>query len=322
MAIVTTLMTTPLIYFIYERHQKQIEGEGKKHDFWMVCHVNDTTLATWMGNVATLFFSKNEHSAVKALTVNEITDRPSSYIFAEIERKRDETLSSKSRKKSTVFDGMKNKIEERGALFGLRVLNTSNPPVDVENFIELRDFNMAMFEIKLKAEMKKESFIGLALEQLEKTLNWDSQNAKVVSHAILNITCPVAVLLDKENTVQESLESILFVYSGHRHESYALALIKQLINEGVHVTVALKGPMLTEQLGIDASKATIMETKPDGDVEILEGISKSSFSLVVVGGDRSSKDIFSSMLVLACPLSVLIVYPPRGSAQQELTALP
>jgi len=293
----------------------------------MMVHVNDTSTATWMGTVSTLFFSKNEHSAVKVITVNEITDRPSSYLFAEIERKRDESLiSTKSaRKKSTVFDGMKNKIEEKGASFSLRVLNASNPQIDMENFIELRDFNMAMFELKLKPEkeLKKDaSFIGLTLDQVEKTLNWDSPNAKMISHSILNVSCPVGVLVDKESNAQPDIESILFVWSGKRHESYALSMIRQLISDAsVQVTIAVKGPMLMEALGVDASKVTIMETKPDSDVELLEGIAKSSFSLVVVGGERSSKDIFSSMLVLACPISVLIIFPPAG-AQQELTALP
>jgi len=287
--------------------------------------VNDKSLNSWLGNVSTLFFPKNEQTVVKALTIQEIGDRPSEYLSAEFKRKRQEGLLTKKAEKAKLeFGGLKSVVEERGGSFSFRVLNTSNPPLDVTDFVELRDYSVVLFEIHQKQEPIDPNLLERSLDKLEKTFTVDDANSQIVVHGINNISCAVAVLVDKSAPINDKIESILFVWTGRENEGYALTFVRSLISDTRYrVSVATKDASFADTHEIKENIEILLINEENED-QMLTQVTSRAFDLIIMGGDRKNKNRFSNVFMHKVATPVLLLYPPansnRGEVLQEMPA--
>jgi len=103
MAIVTTIMTTPLVYLVYQRGRKVLKDikDVELGSFSAAIHISDPKMARWLGVVIGMFKPKNGQLDVKGILVREIDDRPSTYFFAELRRGRDDLSLLSKKKKDT-----------------------------------------------------------------------------------------------------------------------------------------------------------------------------------------------------------------------------
>lgn len=319
MAIFTTIITTPLVWLIYERRQAKNTSSQRKGEYHVLLHAQERELNTWIGSVASLFFPKNEHTTVKALLIQEIGDRPSEYISAEFKRNRDKSLLTKKAKQAQIFfGGLKNIVEEKGASFSYRVLNTSNPPPDVTDFVEVRDYNLVIFEVQAQNVRSDANLLDKSLDKLEKSFNLDSANARIAQHGIDNISCAVGVLVDKILPTNEKIEDILFVWSGHENESYALTFARQLMMESnLRVTVATQVSAFGEMYGIkDNIEIILLNSKHEAD-EIVQKASR-SFDLIIMAGNRKTNQFLSSTFIQQVDAPVLLLFSPLGQNQGQV----
>jgi len=305
-ALSTAFMTSPMVYFWYERKRKP--GELTSGSYNMLIHGNEA-LPSHIGAVAALLFPRTQQITVTALSVKEIRERSSAYITAEIKRLREKALKpGKAKKRIAMFGDLKAMLEEKGALFKTKVLHAPNPPEDVQAFIDFRGFNMILFELKQKIEPADASLP----EQIETLFNWDSTLAKTVENAINGVVSPVSVLIDKMAPSRNSIEHILFLWSAQTYEFSAFTLMKQLIDEAkIRITIATTVDSFAET--VDKERVTIIQTKP-GNYEFLENITD-PIDLVVIGGDRANNDFYGSPLIQTFPAPVLFIYPPKKKIQ-------
>jgi len=292
----------------------------------VLLNISDSTVATWMGTVSTLFFPKNSPTAVKAVTIREIDDRPSTYIFEEFRRKKDRALLSANarKKRNMTFEGLRAIVDLKGASFSTRILNTPHPPEDFENFVELRSFNVVMLEFQPRNDSildlgQSGTLISRSLEQLERAFNWDSPAAKVISNSLLKINCPIGLLIDKKHPGGNKLERVLFVYTGREYESLAIGLLKQLIvDSDISITVATTTNSFSDTYSIDPEKVSIKEIKMpiDDNSEIWEQISKHGYDLIIWGAERGGDEIFKLPVVSGHTTPVLLLYPGRKESME------
>lgn len=114
MALVTTFITTPAVHIIYLRHREV--NIAPKEQYAMVLFVPDQKTGMDMVSYAAAVSTPNVGS-VKAIFMNEINDRPSSYFFHLSNKLRNDVPFFKDRTAKDMFHTMK----KFGSRLGLSV---------------------------------------------------------------------------------------------------------------------------------------------------------------------------------------------------------
>jgi hypothetical protein len=308
MAVITTVMTTPIVYLIYQRVEKKKEEkeleEGKKTESHSaLLYIHDTSTAEWMAKVASLLNDAAANITLRLLMVKEVSDRPSSYFFADIYHK---PAAKKRHRKGLA--GIKSRAEKSGMELETKILVSADPPADVSSYVEERDFCMVMFELRKDVEHHTETnFLNRSIHTIEEVFDWSTASAKIVHSALDHIHSAIAVLIDKGSNVPEKVQKILFVYTGKPHENYALTTMLSLLEQGVTLFIVTTDANFAEEHKIDTENTNVQISIASSEDSI--HITKAEYDLVVQGAQRDAKDIYGSRLVHNCPISVLLLYP-------------
>jgi len=298
------------------KEMKDIELGG----FSAAIHISDPKAAHWLGVVIGMFRPKNGQLAVKGVLVREIDDRPSTYFFAEI-RKGREDLSLLTKKKKTPLLGLKESLQEKNSTFDTKTIVTATAPYDVCVYLGEEEFGVCLFELKHEVVNRQPlgAFIRRKLRKIESVFDWDTSSARIANYCIENASCPVAILVDKVG-IPSALEQLLFVYTGKPYEDYALHIFQNiLINEPeVRVTVITDMADFAEKNHVQSETVRIQFFQSEEGTEITKTPSfehgKNDFDLILVGSDRTNKDIYQTELI-ECEIPVLLLYPPLSDSK-------
>lgn len=85
MALFNTIITTPLVSFVWLRHQQKenIQKDPVEGVFQTFVVASEPKYIQLMVNVSAIFLQLRDQFNTKVLMLNEISDRPSSYFFSE-----------------------------------------------------------------------------------------------------------------------------------------------------------------------------------------------------------------------------------------------
>jgi Kef-type K+ transport system membrane component KefB len=306
MALFSACATTPLFYLVYERHTPVVtEGKDKNGDFWAVLCLSDISLANWMGTVSSLFLHRKESVSVKLVTITEVSDRPSSLIYADLVRKKSKYITNSH--DNPLLTPIKNKFQEVGVTAEERSIVTSKPAKGFSDYVVERDFNLVFLEIGIDSQgSEKQSFV----EKLSR-LKFQSPAISMVKTALLVIDCPIGVIVDKE-FLPEKVEHLLFIWLGANHEKYALDAVLQIAraNIEVHVTVVTKSEGFIELFSLNAGRVTVITVRSEEALDLGQLTENKPYDLVVMGAKREDLEaLLSSSTISGCKLPILLLYP-------------
>jgi len=317
MALFSACFTTPMFYLVYERYMAKhpVKKTEKKGDFWAILCLLDTQVASWMGTVSSLFLHRNENVAVKLVTIKEVSDRPSTLIYAEMTRQKQKYISHDN----PLTRNAKTKLTAIGAVVEERSLVTSKPPMGFSDYVLARDFNVVFFELRHSVDIAEEPLLGEKFSPLKHALHFESTGVAMVKQALLKIECPIGVIIDKD-IIPEQIEHVLFIWKGGKHEKFALAAMLQMIRADVevHVTVVTRAEAFMDLFSLKTTRVTVIPTKSEEDVAELT--QDKSYDLVVMGAVRDDIDaLHSSVAVKACKIPILFLYSSVQDSPDILT---
>lgn len=115
MALVTTCMTTPLLYFVYLRKRRETREITKSSLFTVYLSVPKLDEAHLLVTISKLFTHVKDSFKLKALLLSEISDRPSSYFFSEYYHMiRENSFTADGKKRKALLSDMKTNAKLSG----------------------------------------------------------------------------------------------------------------------------------------------------------------------------------------------------------------
>jgi len=246
MALFTTIITTPLVHLLWIRHHAKDDDEvrSKRTDKYSVllC-VPDLRAGLGMVNVAHTLQGGYETFRVKAVHLNEISERPSSYFFDIAEKMRDRPLVG-SKTKNPLLEALKRHGADMGMNMKTKVLTSHEMTNDIVRFARKQNFDFVMlgwmdpYFVEAEAGAgpsdkgpitSLRSSFGIMLDRgLSNVFGNGVPSSQIVQQAVQRIDTSVGVLVDKHGERPIPLKNILFPYAGHEFEQAALALILRM----------------------------------------------------------------------------------------------
>lgn len=329
MCIVTTCMTSPLVYFIYLRPKKrQLKKNAIKetHSFFVL--TSDVKTAT-DSLTCLCAFSKSE-DITKVMYLDKLSERPSSYFyqFADNEENPSDVPILKDKTHNDILTTIEKHGSNQGMVVKTEVLTSNDVSNDVVNMVHDNAYNFVMFGVDANAP--RDAPIGsiipeailplntLALPltsiilntQMEGYLGWHSVTTSAINTAKQQSNSRIITYLHRGAGLQ-TVKKIVVPYDGRTWDDAALEVVL-LTNPTVDVdmyvsfdTFKLMETRLKERTHINIISAD------DPYVAAREGCGQAldGFTLLVVGLD--GKDSFVPVLELIHRVTccTVIAYP-------------
>jgi len=307
MALITTLLTTPMVWLLYKRKEDKkpkIEIQPSQNVTSILMYINDTRVGYWMGIVSQVFHGKKSISLFP-LVIKEVSDRPSSYFFSDVYYK------PTTRKRGKVaLAPLKSKMEKESIEYQMKTLISAHIPSDLVSYVEDNSYDIVFLEMKQTVETIVSSptatFFARGLDTFERAFDWTSTNARVVDHCISSIHSALAILIDKHHENPDSISHLLFIYEEKKHEDYALEVVLNIIasHPEITTTIVTRDTDFLDHHKIENKNVFIYLPKTHTGVEI----PKKDYNLIVLGADRKSKEIYKSDLIHNNEIPVLLLY--------------
>jgi hypothetical protein len=357
MALVTTFITTPLLHLIYLRHRGKYASDHLPGEYRAVITVRNTQTAPSMVSiVGSLFSQHTQNLSIKTLLLQEISDRPSSYFFSSYYSMWQDAPLVKSDKKE-----LQMQIKQNPTLSSVRVssrvLSTSNIADDVSNYAQERSYNILVLSIDHKpvssAEAEEtESFSltrsfskGIVGKQIKSSLSTLIPNSDVVENLIRKNKSSVGIFVRKIPQSKTQTESIVFLYGGFHYESYALEIVKSLVEQkfsspattikNITIITTQEAQLPFESKESKPAVTIVRTSKLFFDDEIFSlfssfftfigdpfdrsNVQENSYDLAIVGANRNESEIYSTFAVRNSSIPVFIVYPTKSAISQGST---
>jgi len=194
-------------------------------------------------NVAQTLQGGYETFRVKAVYLNEISERPSSYFFDIAEKMRDRPLVG-SRTKNPLLEALKQHGSEMGMAMKTKVMTSHEMTNDIVRFSKKQNFDFVVLgwsdpyfvEQDLQAGPSdkgaitalKSSF-GVMLDRgLSSMFGQGIPSSQIVQQAVQRIDTSVGVLVDKQGERPIPVKNVLFPYCGNDFERAALDLVLRM----------------------------------------------------------------------------------------------
>jgi len=149
---------------------------------------------------------------------------------------------------------------------------------------------------------------SMSLALLDKPFENMATDDGMIALAVSSLNCPVAVLVVKSRSHVESINKVLFVYSGNSYESAALDVI-QKAPKSVNITIFAKKPLPGNPV---FSENVAIRNGTEESEEI-----QREYDLIVIGAEKSSG--YRDLVQSPSRTPVLVIYSgdfapltPRG----------
>jgi hypothetical protein len=184
MALITTFITTPLVYVVYLKKRTKLQREVKD-TFSVFLGIQNIKSAHWLVSVANLFTHGKDNFLVKALLLTEISDRPSSYWFSEYYNMVQEAPVF-GKKKKLVLSDLKSNLHVPGAVeIQTKRIASADLATDVGAYCTKRTCNLLLWDMHYSVEvsavpLKKEGLRATMLAsldmQLQRVIKYDPES--------------------------------------------------------------------------------------------------------------------------------------------------
>jgi len=321
MCIVTTCMTSPLVYLIYIRHKRGEIMPKETHSY--LIFGSDLKTTTDAVTCISAFCTTGDTS--KVVYLNEISERPSSYFF-QFSRKHlmEGVPSLKDKSHNDILSSVKKHGTNQGLVVKTKILTSNEIPLDVVNMVSYHITNLVLFGVNAEI-IHQDSPKGEVASPITRTLStylsttlggylgWHSVTTKAVLAAKQRTACAMGVYLHRGAGLS-TIYKIMFPYTGQHFERAALDLVLAR-NPAVSVDIyALPDSSLNIE-GKDSKEKSEnnklnIHLADDPYAAVTEEAKKSldGFTLVVVGMDRadSNRDVLALVNNVSC--CMMIVY--------------
>eukprot|EP01111_Echinosteliopsis_oligospora_P016677 TRINITY_DN7013_c0_g1_i1.p1 TRINITY_DN7013_c0_g1~~TRINITY_DN7013_c0_g1_i1.p1 ORF type:complete len:753 (+),score=196.67 TRINITY_DN7013_c0_g1_i1:68-2260(+) len=311
MALVTTFLTTPLVHFIYLRYKRN--NVIQKENYPTVMFVPDQKTGTDM--VAFCAAVHPDQTQVKAIVVNEISDRPSSYFFHLSGKLKQDVPFFKDRTKKDMLSSMKKFASTQGIVIKSKVLSSVHLAEDISTTAENYICQLIMIGVNghfddLEEEQRSlqrgASRLSVALELgLEQMIGSDSPTAKVISSSIHNITSPLGIFVSKAQGANVVGRAAV-IYTGRDFEQAVFQFVLQM-----RKTVAVD--FFTSEMNLDFDphhRENIKVIHTDDPVAtMLEAQKSTPYHITVVSAPRQAMGGEFMTLARGVVSNVLTIFP-------------
>lgn len=342
MAIVTTVLTQPLLHFVYLRHIKQElkekSNEKEKSKFSLVSvAVNNQKTLRHMVKLCCSVYQESVNMKVTALLLQEVSDRPSSFLqrikpqFTEWKQRRESQMnlirdtvdmdpetgmSLPTPEEAETSEELKIAPSVKSVKFELssKIVEAVSAPMELVDYLEGRHVDVLLFVAQAQgAKQLLPSLVNTIsiakLEQLvARAFDFDVPELAVIRHSLENSKQTVAVLV--ENSMKLPIKKVLWIVNKQREAAFMAPILTNM--SGTDVTIlSVEYPEAVPQ----GAMKFVTTAKPFEDG--LEHIQ--NYDLVVLAGNRATLDDFSSVYVNSAQKKpVLIVYPPKSELTVDL----
>eukprot|EP01113_Clastostelium_recurvatum_P045391 TRINITY_DN7795_c0_g1_i5.p1 TRINITY_DN7795_c0_g1~~TRINITY_DN7795_c0_g1_i5.p1 ORF type:complete len:769 (+),score=163.92 TRINITY_DN7795_c0_g1_i5:325-2307(+) len=272
MALFTTFITTPMVHFLWIRHQNNAPSRGRRrgdHYSVLLC-VPDLRAGVGMVNIAQTLQGLTKNAAnnvvdneesqdsgepirpfkVKAIYLNEITERPSSYFFDIAEKMRERPLLG-SRTKNPLLEALKQHGTNMGMALKTKVMTSHEMTADIVRFAQKQNFDFVIlgwndpFFVEQLDEPQTplsssqpvhKSAIGDMLDRGLSSVFGTAPSSQIVHNAVQRINSSVGVLIDKAGEHPVPIKRVLLLHSGRECDAASLDLVMRM-QAPVHITI-------------------------------------------------------------------------------------
>jgi len=321
MALVTTFITTPLLHVVYiSKRAPKVKKEESKDIYTAFLGVQDLSATPWMVKAVNLFSGMREGFYVKALMMNEISDRPSSYFFSEYYSMIQDMPLTKGTKLGKTFLTVKNNAKQLGLNMDIKNIASSDLTQDVARYCTNHACNLLLFNLMYDVEIREtnqdtsfsltQSISTMQDKVVQTVLTYDP-TAKVIESTMSRVSCAVGVLVYKRDAMKaigtEPLQRVLALITAPTsdHESLVLAVLTK--SKNVAITILTSADSEVTQIMQGRDNVTIIpSTVPELDI-VKEA--KKDYDLLVIGAARSGAHLYESHAIKEIQCPVLVLYP-------------
>eukprot|EP01117_Protostelium_nocturnum_P005296 TRINITY_DN1929_c0_g1_i2.p1 TRINITY_DN1929_c0_g1~~TRINITY_DN1929_c0_g1_i2.p1 ORF type:complete len:674 (-),score=187.18 TRINITY_DN1929_c0_g1_i2:495-2516(-) len=225
MAIINTVSTTPLLWLVYLRHLGTKIKTKKEKGLSIGITVKDPRNAVRMVQIMGSLFEQSTFPVhVRAIFLQEISDRPSSYFFSEYYSMWSSAPARRKSHKKTLANTVKQDDSiPSDFTVSSRIFVTSNTSVDIVDYVKNKSFNMVAVALVFpykegsKSEWKSLSEF-FSTTDMEQTLLDRSDTG-------------IAIVVRKSaNVDMDKIERVLYICNGDEHESAALEVLNTMLS--------------------------------------------------------------------------------------------
>ncbi|PRP78258.1 hypothetical protein PROFUN_13868 [Planoprotostelium fungivorum] len=307
MALATTAITGPAVHFIYQKSQAHARYADS---FRAVVAVSHNTTVPWCTEVLPLLFGRG-NKELKLFVMQEIDDRPSTYMYSEFSGLLDDLQLKKTSKN---LDSGKLTIIPK-------VLSSARLSHDLLLRCEYKAYDLVFVEIQMKVKVHEETSMRVRSDTSRVNL---MKTSAIAHHMITHYPRPLAVFIHKTE-VQPKCTRVLFVYEGKPFESLALDFIKTLANSGsdMQITYLVKNEVEFDlQMEGESGEKEIGPPSPAEIIRCQDPMNsfskyENACDLIIIGGDRSSSTTFRSATLQDSLTPLLVLFAPPGEETQE-----
>jgi len=333
MALVTTFLTTPLLHLVYIRHNKGLVNKisASKHPFATLISAYSVKTARKITTIASIF-SNGNGMLLKILLLKEISDRPSSFFFSEVYNNMTQQkvllpgTKDRKEKKNTYSDLITYAQSlDKGIIAEPKIMITSKPEDDLIDYTTQRVFDIVLFHLHSsdrhapqpgdnERDMRFSISIGRAF-------SWDQTALNTVNNALRKIPTKVSVLFSSHGSpFPETINKILFIWSGKEYERACLHLVQKRIPETIEVTIFARDATSITKEEVTKNMTVI---QAGGDGEWLQEIKK-NYDLLLLGQTRrrSMAELTHNEYIESSPVPVLVVFPTMEASEGSVVDLP
>jgi len=339
MALVNTFITTPAVHFLYIRPSKLNKKRMSKAEYLVALGVQNKDSLSSLINVSALFSKAKDNFYLKALLLQEISDRPSSYFFSEFAG----VLQTAPIIKGKTTGGLLiSKAKQTGQIQDLdvhaKLLYGSDLPSDLVDYVNEKNCDVLILEFipphieNPKVNLRKSDMRRSAAEIVDKSIGTvesviSNESSLVLARSAINkVDCEVALLIMSEELrikFQDNpkpIQKVLFIYSGTPAEQSALNTVLKSPPH-VEVTILLKDPASISGKEL-RENISLVQTENLENLA-LEEIPRGNPDLLVFGKPRNLTEAMADPL-LRTNVPSLVIFPPTRlpitmSDPEELT---
>jgi len=311
MCIVTTCMTSPLVYFIYLKKKREQVIPKESHSFLLF--VPDLKTATDAVTCVSAFSGTSD--TTKVVYLNEISERPSSYFF-QFSRKHatDGAPSFKDKSHEDIMSSVRKHGSNQGLIVKSKILTSNEMALDVVSMADGHACNMIIFGINGESERETEpksnalsrslsTFVSL---QMGGYMGWHSVASSAFTAAKARTSARIAAYIHRGAGLS-TIHRIVFPYTGDSSERAALDLVL-LSNPSVHVDIYALAGRSPPMEGDNPNVSIVTVEDPFAAVSGAAKNSLEGFTLIVCGMDRADSNKAVVLLINEVSSCMLLVY--------------
>eukprot|EP01114_Cavostelium_apophysatum_P020183 TRINITY_DN6698_c0_g2_i1.p1 TRINITY_DN6698_c0_g2~~TRINITY_DN6698_c0_g2_i1.p1 ORF type:complete len:497 (-),score=112.18 TRINITY_DN6698_c0_g2_i1:1097-2587(-) len=325
MALVTTFMTTPIVYFLYIKDRAAQDVEQKTDAFTILLCIQNAKTAPSMVTISGLFAKVKESVMVKVMQVQEISDRPSSYFFSEFSSTFHDAPIIRDRKRKNLMNDVRNCAKAVGVAVETKSFASANLAPDVAQYAANNHYQICLFEMHhhsaseelSSADVKSPAKFDMRQSFANVTKSVDHQLVKVVGesdvvfqHSLKNLKCNVgAVVYKTDAPMPEVLTKIMFISTKPSRDKPVLDFFKSL-PATVQITIVANDAFDADS-SLTASLTNLQIERSDTPMHDFHEHSKKGYELIVMTATRGSSEAFKSAPVHNTKIPVLVLFPAK-----------